>query len=199
MYIRRKVFSVAYDENGEERLFSTTEFVNEDTYLEQREYAWRDEAGNIWNGYEGDKSQGLAKVLDEIGEGEKISKTRYGKKAPDFAASGTNRKVDAKIKKLTDKEVKALNKSQKAGQKAYKNMLKEAKKDPALKKKLETVKEYLQDRQDIRERARKGMISNKKAALIGAGALAAGTAVGIGGKYLHDRRQAKKAALKAED
>ena len=40
MYIRRKVFSSVIDEEtGEEKLFSTTEFINEDTYLEQREYA----------------------------------------------------------------------------------------------------------------------------------------------------------------
>lgn len=34
MYIRRKVFSVVTDENGEEKLFSTTEFINENEYLE---------------------------------------------------------------------------------------------------------------------------------------------------------------------
>lgn len=38
MYIRRKVFSVIKDENGEEKYFSTTEFLNEETYLEQKEY-----------------------------------------------------------------------------------------------------------------------------------------------------------------
>lgn len=38
MYIRRKVFSVLLDENGEERLFSTTEFVDEETYLNQKEF-----------------------------------------------------------------------------------------------------------------------------------------------------------------
>lgn len=35
MYIRRKVFSTYVDEYGEERYFSTTEFINEDTYLEE--------------------------------------------------------------------------------------------------------------------------------------------------------------------
>ena len=44
MYIRRKVFSSIIDEEtGEERLFSTTEFINEDTYLEQKEYAKKDD------------------------------------------------------------------------------------------------------------------------------------------------------------
>lgn len=38
MYIRRKVFSIITDENGEERLFSTTEFINEDDYLSERLY-----------------------------------------------------------------------------------------------------------------------------------------------------------------
>ena len=35
MYIRRKVFSVAIDENGEEKLFSTTEIMSEESYLEK--------------------------------------------------------------------------------------------------------------------------------------------------------------------
>jgi len=36
MYIRRKVFSVAYDEvTGEEKLFSTTEILSEDAYMEK--------------------------------------------------------------------------------------------------------------------------------------------------------------------
>ena len=35
MYIRRKVFSVVTDENGEEKLFSTTEFINEEEYLKE--------------------------------------------------------------------------------------------------------------------------------------------------------------------
>lgn len=44
MYIRRKVFSSVIDRlTGGERLFSTTEFINEDTYLEQKEYAEKDD------------------------------------------------------------------------------------------------------------------------------------------------------------
>jgi hypothetical protein len=35
MYIRRKAFSVAIDENGEEKLFSTTEIMSEESYLEK--------------------------------------------------------------------------------------------------------------------------------------------------------------------
>lgn len=35
MYIRRKVYSVAVDENGEEKLFSTTEIMSEESYLEK--------------------------------------------------------------------------------------------------------------------------------------------------------------------
>lgn len=38
MYIRRKVFSVMEDMYGDEKLFSTTEFINEDTYLDQKLY-----------------------------------------------------------------------------------------------------------------------------------------------------------------
>ena len=43
MYIRRKVFSVAIDENGEEKLFSTTEIMSEDSYIE-KVYAEAEEA-----------------------------------------------------------------------------------------------------------------------------------------------------------
>ena len=53
MYIRRKVFSLLQDENGEERYFSTTDIVLEDEeerlfslvedeeYLEQKEFGRR--------------------------------------------------------------------------------------------------------------------------------------------------------------
>lgn len=43
MYIRRKVFSVALDENGEERYFSTNEIINEDDYLDEVMYSDLDE------------------------------------------------------------------------------------------------------------------------------------------------------------
>ena len=39
MYIRRKVYSVALDEYGEERYFSTNEIVNEEDYLQEMMYA----------------------------------------------------------------------------------------------------------------------------------------------------------------
>lgn len=39
MYIRRKVFSVALDEYGEERYFSTNEIINEDDYLDEMLYS----------------------------------------------------------------------------------------------------------------------------------------------------------------
>jgi hypothetical protein len=39
MYIRRKVFSSYLDESGEERLFSSTEFVDEDQYLDEMMYS----------------------------------------------------------------------------------------------------------------------------------------------------------------
>ena len=35
MYITRKVFSIAIDENGEERYFSTNEIINEESYLRE--------------------------------------------------------------------------------------------------------------------------------------------------------------------
>ena len=39
MYIRRKVFSVALDEGGEERYFSTNEIINEEAYLDELMYS----------------------------------------------------------------------------------------------------------------------------------------------------------------
>ena len=39
MYIRRKVFSVALDESGEERYFSTNEIMSEDAYLDELMFA----------------------------------------------------------------------------------------------------------------------------------------------------------------
>jgi hypothetical protein len=39
MYIRRKLYSTFEDENGEERLFSTTEFIDEDQYLDEALYS----------------------------------------------------------------------------------------------------------------------------------------------------------------
>ena len=39
MYIRRKAFSIAIDENGEERYFSTNEIINEENYLEEVMYS----------------------------------------------------------------------------------------------------------------------------------------------------------------
>ena len=88
MYIRRKVYS--YSE-PEEQLYSVTmteeeynlfsDFKNYVDHLEQREFTWQDSAGNIWKGAQGDKSQGLANVIGEIGEKEKISKGKFGKGA----------------------------------------------------------------------------------------------------------------------
>ena len=39
MYITRKVFSIAIDENGEERYFSTNEIINEESYLRELMYS----------------------------------------------------------------------------------------------------------------------------------------------------------------
>ena len=42
MYIRRKVFSTLVDEAGEERLFSTTDFVYDDRYFSEKKKKLRD-------------------------------------------------------------------------------------------------------------------------------------------------------------
>lgn len=47
MYIRRKVFSVITDENGEERLFSTTEFIDESNYLDELAFSDNDDKMSI--------------------------------------------------------------------------------------------------------------------------------------------------------
>lgn len=39
MYIRRKVFSTIIDENGEEKYFSSSEIIDEDTYLDELMYS----------------------------------------------------------------------------------------------------------------------------------------------------------------
>ena len=39
MYIRRKVFSTIIDESGEEKYFSSSEIIDEDTYLDELMYS----------------------------------------------------------------------------------------------------------------------------------------------------------------
>lgn len=47
MYIRRKVFSVITDESGEEKLFSTTEFIDESNYLDELVFSDNDDKMSI--------------------------------------------------------------------------------------------------------------------------------------------------------
>ena len=80
MYIRRKVFSTLVDdETGEERLFSTTEFMNEDSYLDERLYGIKDMSKNAWEKTKG----GFKYVGDKIAAGGKYvgSKFKSGGKA----------------------------------------------------------------------------------------------------------------------
>jgi hypothetical protein len=59
MYIRRKVFSVAYDETtGEEKLFSTTEIISEEAYLNQRNFTNLEEQKKIKNEFMRNKGIG---------------------------------------------------------------------------------------------------------------------------------------------
>lgn len=121
MYIRRKVYS--YSE-PEEQLYSVTmteeeynlfsDFKNYVDYLEQREFAWQDSAGNIWKGAQGDKSQGLANVIGEIGEKEKISKGKFGKGA---YQGGTGANSEVSIAKKTKRGLTAAEQEALAEQK----------------------------------------------------------------------------------
>lgn len=77
MYIRRKVFSVALDEYGEERYFSTNEIINEDAYLDELMYSDYDyDYDERMYAYiaQADREE-AAKVGKRIGELKKLEKS----------------------------------------------------------------------------------------------------------------------------
>ena len=198
MYIRRKVYSAIECEDGEVRLFSTTDVELNEEVMEQREYTWMDKAGNIWKGAEGDKSQGLAEVKGDL-EG-KISKGKYSK-AEYKGGTGTNLKA---AKELTEAEKKAIAKQNK-------EVIKAQKKVTAAKWKAEHSKENMKkvntavaaaksklaeaaaNRKRIADKAAAVEKSRliKKAGKIGGG-IAAGAALAGGAAYGYKKVAAKK-------
>lgn len=101
MYIRRKVFSLLQDENGEERYFSTTDITLEDAEQrifslneydeeEQREYADKKKEGKLTLG---DKisialNKHLTTKKDKEAAIEALEKGKYGKLAKQSAKYG---------------------------------------------------------------------------------------------------------------
>ena len=86
MYIKRKVFSTNIDEYGEEKLFSSSEYVEEGDYLDEMMYSDDDHlARNIALGTAGAGAAGIAgaklvgkKMGKNLG---KFAKTSKGKAA----------------------------------------------------------------------------------------------------------------------
>ena len=72
MYIRRKVFSVALDENGEERYFSTNEIINEEDYLDEVMYSDYDEDDYLDEYMYSDEEEG-EKPKKKLSKGEKAA------------------------------------------------------------------------------------------------------------------------------
>ena len=172
MYIRRKVFSRFIDENGDERLFSTTDYEYNDYDYDEREFSWLDEAGNLH--YESGKIVGkeqLEKAEDLFGE---------GKKAPKKYKGGTpgGKQPDTHVKALTKEEQKAL--KSKVGKRTaeMKNWNKsDAYKDQkyqASKRNVE-LKEELGEIRNLKNKLGKTKAMNK-GLLIGIGAAGAGAA-----------------------
>ena len=90
MYIRRKVFSTYIDETGEEKLFSTTEIMSEESYLErlyseseeQKEFTSIRKAKKVLDSLatNGRSSKGAGKLMDQmqrakIGSVQKVTST----------------------------------------------------------------------------------------------------------------------------
>lgn len=113
MYIRRKVFSVLTDQYGEERYFSTTEFMNEEDYLAQHIYTdVYDSAGR----FIGDATKDATKRDAKYYEGLNLSKDGS------YGVSGEIRKAEeefmnsAKFKSATKAEKEMLLKDFRLGQ-----------------------------------------------------------------------------------
>jgi len=88
MYIRRKVFSLLQDETGEERYFSTTEFINYD--LEQREFG---------------KKQKNARAIARANQGAEAAANKAAKERARIEAGIKAVKEAGGIDKVTNKEM----------------------------------------------------------------------------------------------
>ena len=65
MYIRRKAYSVVIDENGEEKLFSTTEIMSEESYLEKL-YSESESEQKVFSLFKQDKFPIILKKIDNL-------------------------------------------------------------------------------------------------------------------------------------
>jgi hypothetical protein len=90
MYIRRKVFSLLQDENGEERYFSTTEFINYDLELEQREFG---------------KKQKNARAIARANQGAEAAANKAAKERARIEAGIKAVNEAGGINKVTNKEM----------------------------------------------------------------------------------------------
>ena len=171
MYIRRKVFSVAYDETtGEEKLFSTTEIISEEAYMEKL-YAEAEEEKSRGKGAAigagiaaGTVGTGAAGLYGAGKLGKHLQKKRVMEKL-DKRSTVNSLKNDEFLQKLREKEGKYGKNSQRLA-KAEEEL------SEAMKKKAGKVEKYA-------VKAGKLLKNNKKLA-IGAGAGAGAVAIGAG-------------------
>lgn len=99
MYIRRKVFSLLQDENGEERYFSTTEFTRE--VAEEKTYAKKDDEESTGKKVAKGAGKTAENAVKETAKKTKDATVEAGKKTGNFIKRAwkgeTNGfKVDAK-------------------------------------------------------------------------------------------------------
>lgn len=201
MYIRRKVFSVITDENGEERYFSTTEFINEDSYVENM---YSDEAegalagaGAAGLGVAGaaGAAYGAKKGISALAKRDLAKREAIRSAAIEDAV--TKSKGIKKARKAAENAGKAYKKVAQAGgseaaAEAWEKKLaaegsrntaeRAARKAAAEKIKLQDAKgfgKFVGKAEEAAGRAGKFVKNNKKAALaIGAGTVAAGATAG---------------------
>ena len=106
MYIRRKVFSTLVDEAGEERLFSTTDFVYDDRYFSEDDE--EEEEDSWWNGLNKKQKAAVIAGGTALGTAATIAGAKFGGKA--LAKVGnkirTNKALDQDIVGNYDKAIK---------------------------------------------------------------------------------------------
>lgn len=193
MYIRRKVYSVAYDEyTGEEKLFCTTELIDEESYLNDRMFA---------------RAVKTPEVLARLEKGEKNSKKISSHRKAEEAYRSKLEELANSGKKGSDKARKAIENSieeQKAWEAEMRQGFKKAGKMSPYSKEREAQRlgegtgsfkkaNSIAKREIALNKGKKALKSKTALGLgIGAGALGLGAAAGYYGSK-------KAAANKVED
>lgn len=214
MYIRRKVFSVIEDEYGQERLFSTTEFINEDTYLDYRLYADTEDAlagagaAGLTAAAIGGAGYGAHKGIQAAGKSlEKRRNKRYNKlvedKTKDITILNNARENINNAEDLLKKAEKSSGKNSES-YKASKKLLKKfkdnynAEKDRVIDQMVKNEKLEKNEAGMIEKLAKKTGVKTSKAAKlvrenkkIAAGIAAGTVAAGAGGNMLYNRNKNK--------